>query len=707
MLSRILAARPWRSPIYLPIIIFALATSNSLAAVPAVTSAGLGCSDLSCVSASGSNFTTECTVDLYSDSYVYLGTPTDVYCSDSLVTFRLPETIQSLYSVVGIAIINGDNQWNSPYFLSIERPAPKVTDAGLGCSDSSCIWATGENFTTQCTVDLYSHDYSYLGKPTGISCSDKLITFRLPLAIQALYPSIRFAIVNQYHQWNNPHHIDLAIDATLVKVRANADMGATIRPVWNTVNIWDISQAPTGKLWPFMDQVILMTATGGRIWYRNQDEPSEVYPVRIQDGALAFNFKKLDDALDSITCRPPRDGGAEMPCENTGLRPIVVIGNTPEALSTRRDPDISLAPPKCEDRDGDGKCEFGFATNKGEPSDYEQYRLFMENLFKHLLERYPDHVAEWGFRLMTEPDCIDWWDPISGDRLGEYEKLYDVTLRAMREAGIGNSLNLGNLCWTSCDSSLTWDSGLLAWFDSAPQPGYARQSDIFSFSAYGSLDGGGQLGADPRNLIDVAARVRSKLSGTSLAMARIAVDEGGLFRKKGTGFDCGEIEYTAALASWTAGIIKATLDADLERFAFWPVQLPPYDSICRVREGERAVYELFERMRGMSRTSASVSGAAHNSASYVDAIAARSSSNRLGVLVFNYGADISMTTAQPVVVAVSGLQSDRPYTANYYHAGTSSELIESRPMQTSALGILAIPLSLAPNEVTYIELMDP
>lgn len=164
-----------------------------------------------------------------------------------------------------------------------------------------------------------------------------------------------------------------------------------IYPTYHRINIWDVSHTGQFPAYPhhkytFLREANLMTATGGR-------ESSEMFDI---NGNHRFSIlaNSIQNLLDS------------------GLKPIIVIGNTPEALS---------------DMPGEKGL---FNANVGKPKNYKKYYDYILKLFEFLAKRFPDSISNFEFRFLTEPDFYTWFN----NGLEEYKKLYDLTLGAMQEA---------------------------------------------------------------------------------------------------------------------------------------------------------------------------------------------------------------------------------------------------------------------------------
>ena len=78
---------------------------------------------------------------------------------------------------------------------------------------------------------------------------------------------------------------------------------------------------------------------------------------------------------------------------------------------------------------------FHYKGNTSPPKDYDQWGLFIENLVKHLIDRYGlGEVRQWFFEIWNEPNLGGpgggFW---SGDQ-AEYFKLYTVSAQAIKRA---------------------------------------------------------------------------------------------------------------------------------------------------------------------------------------------------------------------------------------------------------------------------------
>jgi xylan 1,4-beta-xylosidase len=118
--------------------------------------------------------------------------------------------------------------------------------------------------------------------------------------------------------------------------------------------------------------------------------------------------------------------------QKAGVKPLVEIGFTPEALSTHPEPYRHSFP--------QGSVFTGWAYP---PKDYQKWWEVVFQFVHHLRERYGDaEVRTWLWEVWNEPD-IEYWKGTPQ----EYFKLYDFTvaavLRALPEARVGGPDSTG------------------------------------------------------------------------------------------------------------------------------------------------------------------------------------------------------------------------------------------------------------------------
>jgi len=87
---------------------------------------------------------------------------------------------------------------------------PRVGEWGFGCDDGQCIWTSGDNLSAggACQVFLYDAAWRFgttpLGAGEAVTCSNELVTFRLPAAVYRGQRGVNFTVVNAQGQWTFP-----------------------------------------------------------------------------------------------------------------------------------------------------------------------------------------------------------------------------------------------------------------------------------------------------------------------------------------------------------------------------------------------------------------------------------------------------------------------------------------------------------------------
>lgn len=88
---------------------------------PLVTSAGLGCSQNECIWIQGSDFSANCTVDIYKADWSKLITKiTNPICQSNVITFKIPPEVLSSEISINFSVVNETGLWSAPYNLKIK-----------------------------------------------------------------------------------------------------------------------------------------------------------------------------------------------------------------------------------------------------------------------------------------------------------------------------------------------------------------------------------------------------------------------------------------------------------------------------------------------------------------------------------------------------------------------------------------------------------
>lgn len=191
-----------------------------------------------------------------------------------------------------------------------------------------------------------------------------------------------------------------SLNASVVRFEINpAQRQNVIIPIWDIMNLWspsfliDANGAPV--TWhrdthPFLKRVILMTATGGR-----PDYPQNEILKLDSLGNRVYDFANFDAQLSAALFN--------------AYQPIIVLGAIPFVLAPENY-HIGV---------------FGSVTDP--PVSYDEWYDFVQTLIAHAVAQFGlNEVKTWQWRLYTEPDNKDWW---SGTK-EEYFKFYDYTAAA-------------------------------------------------------------------------------------------------------------------------------------------------------------------------------------------------------------------------------------------------------------------------------------
>ena len=195
----------------------------------------LACSHFECVSATATGIYPGCIVGIFtpdwSDAHMGFPNPAQiasfsgagVSCNANALQVTLPESIYSAYTSVNMNVANPSfGEWSAPIAVDLNRPKPQLSKAGLGCTDLQCIWANGSNISADCSVGIFTPDWSpapvtgftnptQLASLTGtaVSCQLNSVSFRIPAWIVAAYPAVNFNVNNSYGKWTDPYYLPI------------------------------------------------------------------------------------------------------------------------------------------------------------------------------------------------------------------------------------------------------------------------------------------------------------------------------------------------------------------------------------------------------------------------------------------------------------------------------------------------------------------
>jgi len=252
--------------------------------------------------------------------------------------------------------------------------------------------------------------------------------------------------------------VELPINEVIIVVDYNEIEPLIVHPVWNTLNVWDVSflngevpgyNASTYRQRHFyVDHINIMTATGGR-----STKTNEFYSEDAQ-GTQQYNFSALIKAVDWVLA--------------AGLNATIVIGNTPLQMS-----DTPIAPGE-------------FDANTGIPKDYVKYSNYITNLTSTVANHLGDQLSRFNWRIYTEPDNEGWLHK----GLENYFLIYITSFRAIRAIIPNAVIELGNMMRSDPEDAL------IPFIQRLQSEANDTLPNIVGYSGYGE----GQFGADEREV---------------------------------------------------------------------------------------------------------------------------------------------------------------------------------------------------------------
>ena len=173
-------------------------------------------------------------------------------------------------------------------------------------------------------------------------------------------------------------------------------------------------------------------------------------------GSPGLNFTYVDQVYDTFL--------------DHGIRPFVEIGFMPGDMASGE------------------KTHFYWAGNVTPPSDYTQWRTLLQDLVRHLVNRYGrEEVVKWPFEIWNEPDAPKFW---SEDQEG-YFKLYRESALAIKE--VDADIRVGGPA--TCPNGTNWVTPFLDMCDAQQVPVdfvsthsyYGQDSDFVGEYVYQTL----------------------------------------------------------------------------------------------------------------------------------------------------------------------------------------------------------------------------
>ncbi|MHA1870324.1 MAG: GH39 family glycosyl hydrolase [Promethearchaeota archaeon] len=343
----------------------------------------------------------------------------------------------------------------------------------------------------------------------------------------------------------------VSINVDLNKDYINYDTGSplTVNPVYDTLNIWDISwfnQSTNDPIaykskYYFIDKLVVMTATGGR------DTGSNEYMTINENGSISYNFSALDIMVDWL--------------KNASITPVFVIGNTPHALTP--DPD---------------NIDYGaFGADTAEPNNYTLYSYYICNLTSHLLN-YAGHdfISNWTWRIYTEPDNDDW---LNGT-LDTYFRIYTTTARAIRSVLPDAKLELGNMM------DKDFDERHKNFIDKLANEAKDVFPNVIGWSVYGKI----RKDLFMKEAFDLIQQWQNYISKLGFKNIEYVIEEGQILvdedkRRLWLG------DSTELGAAFTANAFTQCLYHNLSRYTTWDFYS------CEIRTPKLNLIDMFRKMQ--------------------------------------------------------------------------------------------------------------
>jgi hypothetical protein len=324
------------------------------------------------------------------------------------------------------------------------------------------------------------------------------------------------------------YFIDFPVRRVTITIDFGSPTSKTVQPVWNTINIWDVSflRGDFGEFIAdryfeknfYVDHLNIMTASGGRSTLSNE------YYHKNPDGSATYNFTALMLALDWVIA--------------ANKTATIVIGNTPLQM--------------CDD----DPIDFGvFDANIGVPNNYTNYFWYIANLTHAVVIHTGIEIDRFEWRIMTEPDNHEWLR----NEINDYFPIYITSFRAIRAMLPNATIEMGNFAKTDVEEALIpFLQKLVA---EAPD----TLPDIIGYSGYGR----GQFKTNPREIGESGRlwyEAWRKVVGTRpvrvmIEEGQILSDEEGIRLWNGDGTEFG--------AAWNAGVFHECIMNDIDRYAQW------------------------------------------------------------------------------------------------------------------------------------------
>jgi xylan 1,4-beta-xylosidase len=314
-----------------------------------------------------------------------------------------------------------------------------------------------------------------------------------------------------------------------------------------------------------------------------------------EPGRPRYNFTYVDEIYDALLAK--------------GVRPFVEFSFMPLSLAS-----------------GEGPKDFFYRANVSPPKDWNLWQDMIQNLARHLIDRYGiQEVSQWYFEVWNEPN-IDFW---AGEpRQTTYFRLYDTTAKALKQ--VSPLLRVGG----PSTAQAAWVSDFIRHTSTNHIP-----VDFVSTHAYGN-DPSRQLSANYKTATrrDVVVRevrkVHEEVKASALPGLPIIISEFNASSDEDI-----KITDSAFMGPWLAYTI-AQCDGLVDTMAYWSFtdsfdaqgvpQRPFHGGLGLIATGHipKASFNVFALLHQLGETRIPVDSDS--------VLATRRDDGRLAVAVWNY-----------------------------------------------------------------------
>lgn len=389
------------------------------------------------------------------------------------------------------------------------------------------------------------------------------------------------------------------------------------------------------KAFPWVDEILLLTASGGR-------SENEMYHEDAQ-GNPYYNFNPIIESISNIL-RSGKDSNG-----NYLIKPCIVLAQVPYELAE------NPAPPANNSFD---------VNNDDRPKDYDKYYNYIRGLAQALVNKFgASEVEKWRWKCFTEPDNMwGWWNPHGNATLNrdEYFKLYDYTAAALESVINPSKLIFGpgNIMWET-----TWGKEIIEHaavgtnyktgtvgtrLNTLTMSWYARNGNGYANLVDGTENF--QTRVDTlRNALEQYPQLKAEFLGSD--ETQVCEDENGIRYLRGDASEAG--------GSWLAGLYKRAIDNNFKRMPTWWFQTAQtlYNS-GGTNSTQYNVAHMFHKLTVDNPVRLPVigSGTPVESTDEVEAVTSYDeSTNTIRVIIYNHNTARTTNVDEPVTITLNNI----------------------------------------------------